>query len=63
MKFRILMYNIKCRRIAIDNDNHDVPPTKEYVLSDLVSSEKVYKFGQYIPPTLPGPRSIGPKSI
>ena len=27
--FRILMYNMKCPRIAIENDNRDVPLTKE----------------------------------
>ena len=51
MKFRIiLMYNMKCPRIAIENDNRDLPLTKEYVLSDLGSGEKVHnKLGQYIP--------------
>ena len=54
MKFRILMYKIKCPRVAIQNEN-DVPLTKEYVLSDLGNGEKLHnKVGQYIPPTLPG---------
>ena len=59
MKFRILMYNIKCPRVVIQNENRDVPLTKEYVLSDLVNGEKVHnKLGQYIPPTLPGTKKI-----
>ena len=35
MKIGILMYNIKCPRVAIQHENRDVPLTKEYVLSDL----------------------------
>ena len=55
MKFRILIYNMKCRRITIENDNRDLPRIKEYVLSDLGSGKKVHnKVGQYIHPTLPG---------
>ena len=42
MKIRILMYNMKCSRIAIENNNRDLPLTKEYVLSDLDSGEKVH---------------------
>ena len=62
MKFRILMYNMKCPRIAIENDNRDLPLTKEYVLSDLGSGEKVHnKLGQYIPPTLPGTKKYWAK--
>ena len=34
------MYNMKCPRIAIENDNRDLPLTKGYVLSDLGSGEK-----------------------
>ena len=48
------MYSMKCPRIAIEN-NCDVPLTKEYVLSDLGSGDKVHnKLGQYFPQTLPG---------
>ena len=36
------MYNIKCPRVAIQNENRDVPLTKEYVLSDLGNGEKVH---------------------
>ena len=62
MKFTILMYNIKCPRIAIKNDNCDVPLIKEHVLSDLGSGEKV-RWVSTSPRHYQGPRSIGPKSI
>ena len=41
------MYNMKCPRVAIQNESHDVPLTKEYVLSDLGGGEEVRnKLGQ-----------------
>ena len=64
MKYRILMYNVKCPRIAIQNESRDVPLTKEYVLSDLGDGEKVHnKLGQYIPPTLPGTKKVLGKRV
>ena len=49
------MYNTKRPRIAIENDNCDLPLTKEYILSDLGSGEKVHnKLSQYTPQTSPG---------
>ena len=64
MKFRILMCNMKCPRIAIENDNRELPLTKECILSDLGSSEKVHnKLGQYIPQLYQELRGIGPKNI
>ena len=56
------MYNMKCPRIAIQNESRDVQLTKEYVLSDLGGEEKVHnKLGQYIPPTLPGTKKYWAK--
>ena len=64
MKFRILMYNMKRPRIAIENDSRDLPLTKEYVLSDLSSGEKVHNnLGQYIPPSLPGTDVLGQRIL
>ena len=41
------MYNMKCPRIAIENNNRDLPLTKD-CLSYLDSGEKVHnKLGQY----------------
>ena len=57
------MYNIKCPRVAVEKENRDVNLTKEYVLSDLGSGEKVHhRLGKYISPTLPGTKKYWAKN-